>query len=119
MILERTLREFGIIGKVVEVNSGPTVTQYEMELQTGTKLNKLLSINREISLALAKREVRIQAPIPGKSTVGVEIPNDVISPVSLREILENVPSNKENNKLLAALGKNIMGKSIFVEIVFI
>jgi len=116
MTLERTLREFGIIGKVVEVNSGPTVTQYEMELQTGTKLNKLLSINREISLALAKRDVRIQAPIPGKSTVGVEIPNDVVSPVSLREILENVPSNKVNNKLLAALGKNIMGKSLFVEI---
>jgi len=114
--LEKTLKEFGIIGKVVEVNSGPSVTQYEMELQTGTKLNKLLSINREISLALAKKDVRIQAPIPGKSTVGVEIPNDATSPVSLREILENVPQNKVNNKLLAALGKNIMGKSLFVEI---
>lgn len=114
--LEKTLREFGIMGKVVEVNSGPTVTQYEMELQTGTKLNKLLSINREISLALAKRDVRIQAPIPGKSTIGVEIPNDVVSPVSLREILENVPENKSSNKLLVALGKNIMGKSLFCEI---
>ncbi len=116
VILEKTLREFGIVGKVVEVNSGPTVTQYEMELQTGTKLNKLLSINREISLALAKRDVRIQAPIPGKSTVGIEIPNEVISPVSLREILENVPENKVGNKLLVALGKNIMGKSLFAEI---
>lgn len=114
--LEKTLKDFGIIGKVVEVNSGPTVTQYEMELQTGTKLSKLLSINREISLALAKRDVRIQAPIPGKSTVGVEIPNEVISTVSLREILENVPQNKINNKLLVALGKNIMGKSLFAEI---
>ena len=114
--LEKTLKEFGIIGKVVEVNSGPTVTQYEMELQTGTKLNKLLSINREISLALAKKDVRIQAPIPGKSTVGIEIPNENISTVSLREILENVPQNKVNNKLLVALGKNIMGKSLFAEI---
>lgn len=114
--LEKTLKEFGIIGKVVEVNSGPTVTQYEMELQTGTKLNKLLSINREISLALAKRDVRIQAPIPGKSTVGIEIPNEVISSVSLREILENIPQNKVGNKLLVALGKNIMGKSLFAEI---
>lgn len=87
-----------------------------MELQTGTKLSKLLSINREISLALAKRDVRIQAPIPGKSTVGIEIPNEVISMVSLREILENVPQNKVNNKLLVALGKNIMGKSLFAEI---
>lgn len=55
MILEKTLRDFGIIGKVVEVNSGPSVTQYEMEIQTGTKLSKLLSINRELSLALAKK----------------------------------------------------------------
>lgn len=116
MILEKTLRDFGIIGKVVEVNSGPAVTQYEMELQTGTKLSKLLSINKEISLALAKKDVRIEAPIPGKSTVGVEVPNDAVSPVSLKEILENIPQNKVNNKLLVALGKNIMGKPRFAEI---
>lgn len=115
-ILEKTLRDFGIIGKVVEVNAGPAVTQYEMELQTGTKLSKLLSINKEISLALAKKDVRIEAPIPGKSTVGVEIPNEAVSPVALKEILENIPQNKVNNKLLVALGKNIMGKSKFCEI---
>ena len=115
-ILEKTLRDFGIIGKVVEVNAGPAVTQYEMELQTGTKLSKLLSINKEISLALAKKDVRIEAPIPGKSTVGVEIPNESVSPVALREILENIPQNKVNNKLLVALGKNIMGKARFCEI---
>lgn len=114
--LEKTLREFGIFGKVVEVNSGPAVTQYEMELQTGTKLNKLLSINKEISLALAKKDVRIEAPIPGKSTVGIEVPNESISPVSLKEILEQVPQNKVNSKLLVALGKNIMGKARFCEI---
>lgn len=115
-LLEKVLRDFGINGKVVEVNTGPSVTQYEMELQTGTKLSKLLGINREISLALAKKDVRIQAPIPGKSTVGIEIANDTTSPVSLREILENAPSSKANSKLLVALGKNIMGKSIFAEI---
>ena len=116
VILERVLKDFGIIGKVVEVNSGPSVTQYELEIQSGTKLNKILSINREISLALAKKDVRIQAPIPGKSTVGIEIANDEIRAVSLREILESVPSNKSNSKLLVALGKNIMGKSVFAEI---
>ena len=116
MILEKTLRDFGIIGKVVEVNSGPSVTQYEMEIQTGTKLSKLLSINRELSLALAKKDIRIEAPIPGKSTVGIEIPNETVAMVSLREILENVPQNKVGNKLLVALGKNIMGKSLFAEI---
>lgn len=116
IILERVLKDFGIIGKVVEVNSGPSVTQYELEIQSGTKLSKILSINREISLALAKKDVRIQAPIPGKSTVGIEIANEEIRPVSLREILESVPSNKTNSKLLVALGKNIMGKSVFAEI---
>ena len=116
MIIEKTLRDFGIIGKVVEVNSGPAVTQYEMELQTGTKLSKLLSINKEISLALAKKDVRIEAPIPGKSTVGIEVPNETVSPVALKEILEQVPQNKVNSKLLVALGKNIMGKSRFCEI---
>ena len=115
-ILEKTLRDFGIFGKVVEVNSGPAVTQYEMELQTGTKLSKLISINKEISLALAKKDVRIEAPIPGKSTVGIEVPNETVSPVALKEILENVPQNKVNSKLLVALGKNIMGKSKFCEI---
>ncbi len=116
VILEKTLREFGIVGRVVEVNSGPSVTQYELEIQTGTKLNRLLSINREISLALAKRDVRIQAPIPGKSTVGIEVANDVISMVSMREIIENVPENKKSNKLLAVLGKNILGQTKFCEI---
>lgn len=115
-ILETVLKDFGIIAKVVEVNSGPSVTQYELEVQSGTKLNKILSINREISLALAKKDVRIQAPIPGKSTVGIEIANDEVRSVSLREILEAVPQNKVNSKLLVALGKNIMGKSIFCEI---
>lgn len=116
VILERVLKDFGIIGKVVEVNSGPSVTQYELEIQSGTKLSRLLSINREISLALAKKDVRIQAPIPGKSTVGIEIANDTTAPVSLREILETVPSNKANSKLLVALGKNIMGNSIYCEV---
>ena len=115
-ILEKTLRDFGIIGKVVEVNSGPAVTQYEMELQTGTKLSKLLSINKEISLALAKKDVRIEAPIPGKSTVGIEVPNESVSPVALKEILEQIPQNKVNSKLLVELGKNIMGKARFCEI---
>ncbi len=114
--LQNTLKDFGIIGHVVEVNSGPAVTQYELEVQTGTRLSKLLGINKEISLALAKKDVRIEAPIPGKSTVGVEIPNDAVSPVSLREILQDVPQNKVNSKLLVALGKNIMGKSKFCEI---
>ena len=115
-ILERVIKDFGIVGKVVEVNTGPTVTQYELEIQSGTKLSKITSINKEISLALAKKDVRIQAPIPGKSTVGIELANDTTTPVTLREILETVPKAKASNKLLVGLGKNIMGKTIFAEI---
>ena len=116
IILERVLKDFGVIGKVVEVNTGPTVTQYELELQAGTKVSRILSIHREISLALAKKDVRIQAPIPGKSTIGIEIPNDFTTIVSAREILEKIPKNKDNAKLLVALGKNIMGNIVFTEI---
>jgi S-DNA-T family DNA segregation ATPase FtsK/SpoIIIE len=116
IILERVLRDFGVIGKVVEVNTGPTVTQYELELQAGTKVSRILSIHREISLALAKKDVRIQAPIPGKSTIGIEIPNDFTTTVSTREILEKIPKKKDNSKLLVALGKNIMGDTVYAEL---
>ncbi|MDD3241557.1 MAG: DNA translocase FtsK [Bacilli bacterium] len=114
--LETVLKDFGIICKVVEVNVGPSVTQYELEIKTGTKVSKITSLNKEISLALAKKDVRIQAPIPGKSTVGIELANENVQMVGLREILETVPNNKSNSKLLVALGKNIMGNSIYCEI---
>lgn len=115
-VLERVLGDFDIIGKVVEVNIGPSVTQYEMELKAGTKVSKLLGINREISLALAAKDVRIQAPIPGKNTIGVEIPNAETTMVTVKEILETIPSSMQNSKLLVVLGKNIMGRSIYAEI---
>lgn len=116
VLLEKVLKDFDIYAKVVEVNSGPRVTQYELEVQSGTKLNRITSISKEISLALAKKDVRIQAPIPGKGTVGIEMANDIASSVSLREILETVPASKKDSKLLVALGKNIMGSSIYTEI---
>ena len=115
-ILEKVLRDFGIIGKVVEVNIGPTVTQYELELNSGTKVSRLLGINREISLALAKKDVRIQAPIPGKSTVGIEMPNDIPQMVGLKETMEAMPKNMAGNLLAAALGKDIMGNVAWCEI---
>ncbi len=114
--VEQVLADFGIVGKVVEVHVGPTVTQYELEIKSGTKVNKIVSLNKEISLALAKKDVRIQAPIPGKSTVGLEIPNDEVAMVSFRETLEKVPESKRNSKLLVPLGKNIMGNVIWCEI---
>ncbi len=114
--LEKVLQDFGISGKVVEVHVGPNVTQYELEIKSGTKVSKILGINREIALVLAKKSVRIEAPIPGKNTVGIELPNDQVAMVGFREILEKVPKSKDSSKLLAALGKNIMGNIVWCEI---
>ncbi len=114
--IEQVLKDFNIIGKVVMANIGPSVTQYELELKSGTKVSKITSIHREMALELGAKEVRIQAPIPGKKTVGVELPNKVTAPVMVREILEAIPEDKKGNKLLVTLGKDIMGKPRFCEI---
>lgn len=116
--LERVFNDFGMVAKVIEIHVGPAVTQYEMELQRGTKVNKVLSISREIALELSAKEVRIEAPIPGKSTVGIEIPNQTIIPVSMREIMEDLERNPKykDSKLAAPLGRDIMGNVKCVEI---
>ena len=114
--IESVLNDFGISSKVVAVTVGPAFTQYELELNTVTKLNRITSLNKEISLVLAKKDVRILAPIPGKSTVGIEIANDTTTTVYIREIMENLPKDKENNKLLVALGKDILSHTMYCEI---
>ena len=115
-LLEQVLTDFDIYGKVVAAHVGPTVTQYELEIKSGTKVSKILSLNKEIALALAAKDVRIQAPIPGKSTIGIDIPNKVTTPVSLREVLASIPKEKEDSKLLAVLGKDIMGNPRWMEV---
>ena len=115
-ILEQVFHDFNIEAHVVAANVGPSVTQFEMEVKAGTKVSKILSINREIALALGAKDVRIQAPIPGKKTIGVEIPNKTISMVTVREIMEKIPKEKEKSKLLVTLGKSIMGSPVFCEI---
>ncbi len=108
-ILERVLKDFGIAAKVVEIHIGPAVTEYELTVPPATKVNRILSIDKEIALALAAKDVIIQAPIPGKSTIGIEIPNPTISSVTLREVLESPQNLKSEAKICAALGKDIMG----------
>ncbi len=108
-ILERVLKDFGINARVVEIHIGPAVTEYELVVPNGTKVSKIVNINKEIALALAAKDVIIQAPIPGKSTIGVEIPNPTISSVTLREVLESPQFLKSDAKICAALGKDIMG----------
>lgn len=108
-ILERVLKDFGVNAKVVEIHIGPAVTEYELTVPAGTKVSRIVNINKEIALALAAKDVIIQAPIPGKSTIGVEIPNPTISSVTLREVLESPQNLKSDAKICAALGKDIMG----------
>lgn len=115
-VLHQVLKDFGIEGHVVAINPGPTVTQYELELKSGTRLSKVSGIHSEIALALAAKDVRIQTPIPGKSTIGIEIPNKKTSMVTVREILESVPKSMDSSKLLVTLGRNIMGKPVYAEI---
>ena len=108
--LENVLKDFNITATVKEVHVGPTVAQYELEVASGTRVNKITSINREIALELAKKDVRIEAPIPGKRTVGIEFANDHPRSVSFREIIDsNEMKSQFDQKLLVPLGKSIMG----------
>ena len=115
--IEDVLEEFGIPGaRVEEITVGPACTQYKLSIKAGTKLSKITSINKEISLALAKKDVRIEAPIPGTSYVGIEIANDSPTTVYIREIMEKIPKDKADKKLLVALGKDIKGEVKYCEI---
>ena len=113
--IEKVTKDFGVDVKVVAANIGPSVTQYELEVKSGTRLSKITALNKEIALDLGAKDVRIQAPIPGKKTVGIELPNKTTTPVAVREIL-GAFKNKEDSKLLAALGKSIMGEPVCCEI---
>ena len=115
-ILEKVLKDFQISAKVVEIHIGPAVTQYEIVVPAGTKVSRILSINKEIALALAAKDVRIQAPIPGKSTIGIEIPNENISAVAFREILASNNADKDKYGIMVTLGKNLMGKPIVADL---
>lgn len=116
VVLEKVLTDFDITGKIVECHIGPSVTQYELEIKAGTKVSKILGIQKEIALALAAKDVRIQAPIPGKNTIGIELPNKVISPVSFKEVMSYLPDVNSKNLLMVALGKDIMGNVKYAEI---
>ncbi len=113
--LESLLRDFGINSRVVAANVGPTVTQYELEITSGTKVSRVVSLNREIAIALAAKDVRIQAPIPGKHTIGIEIPNEKNKIVTLREVLETI-ENFDKDKLIIGLGRDIKGQPIHADL---
>lgn len=106
--LEDTFESFGVNAKVVKANLGPAVTKYEIEPATGVKVSKIVSLSNDIALALAAKDIRMEAPIPGKAVIGIEVPNNNVSMVSFREIIEGSPRNKE--KLLEVpIGRDIAG----------
>lgn len=108
--LENVLKSFGVLAKVVEVHVGPTVSQYELEIASGTRVNKITTLSREIALSLSKKDVRIEAPIPGKNTVGIEFANDNPNAVSFYEIMDSkIMKTSPDKKLMVPLGKSIMG----------
>lgn len=114
--LENTLLDFGIEAKVTGVSRGPVVTRYELELASGTRVSKIVSLTDNIALALASESVRIIAPIPGRSVVGIEIPNRIRTPVSLREILETADFKASKKDIPFVLGKGIYGNNVITDL---
>ncbi len=110
--LEATLRSFGVEAKVLQVTKGPTVTRFELQPSPGVKVSKIVNLQDDIALGLAANGVRMEAPIPGKSAIGIEVPNERQSPVFLREVLDSKEFSNTDKNLAFALGKDIAGKCI-------
>lgn len=110
------LQTFQIRASISDVHIGPAVTKYEIKPESGVKVSKVANLQNDIKMALAAKEIRIEAPIPGKSAIGIEVPNAEREVVTLKEVLANVPSRLEHSTLLFALGKNLLGESVFGEL---
>lgn len=112
MILQATLEEFGVEGKVTHVESGPTVTSYEITPAAGVRVERISALERNIALALRAQSIRIQAPIPGKGAVGIEVPNTKSAAVYLRELAESPAFHNPEVALPLALGKDVSGRMV-------
>ncbi len=117
-VIEKTLESFGITARVVEVNLGPAVTQYAIEVALGTKLSKITGLERDLALALAAPTgtIRIEAPIPGRSLVGIELPNQKAEFVTLKKMMESEVMQGHASKLAVSLGLDVSGKPIIADI---
>lgn len=114
--LQQTLHDFGVNVRVVNVSKGPTVTRYELQPEQGVKVSRIVGLTDDIKLNLAAEEIRIEAPIPGKAAVGIEVPNQEVSPVNLRDLLESEEFRKSRASLPFAVGKDIGGKPVIADI---
>jgi S-DNA-T family DNA segregation ATPase FtsK/SpoIIIE len=114
--LEGTFRNFGVPARVKAAHRGPTVTMYEVEVEAGTKVNRVLSLGDDIAYALATPDVRIIAPIPGKSAIGVEVPNKVRDFVMLGDVLSSKAAREVTKPLFVGLGKDVHGRAVLVNL---
>ena len=114
--LKKTLESFGVTVTVTNISRGPRVTRYELTPSTGVRVNKIVNLTDDIALSLAAKTIRIEAPIPGKAAVGIEVPNEVADSVFLREIIEHENFKKHKSKLAFALGKDATGDYIVGDI---
>ncbi|MDD2432789.1 MAG: DNA translocase FtsK 4TM domain-containing protein [Clostridia bacterium] len=115
-ILEETLASFDVQAKVTQVSKGPSITRYEIQPPPGVKVSRIVNLADDIALSLATPQVRIEAPIPGKAAVGIEVPNEEIAIVTLREVLETPLFQDSISKLTVALGKDIAGNPIVADL---
>ncbi|SMB97167.1 DNA translocase FtsK [Thermanaeromonas toyohensis ToBE] len=115
-ILEDTLESFGVKVKVTQVSCGPAVTRYEVQPAPGIKVSRIVSLADDIALSLAAPQVRIEAPIPGKAAIGIEVPNKEVAIVHLREVLETPAFTEATSKLTLALGKDIAGNPVIADL---
>lgn len=115
-LLDMTLKNFNVRAKVVNVTQGPTVTRFEVHPEPGVKVNKITNLTDDIKLSLAARDIRIEAPIPGKNTIGIEVPNRQSKPVLIREILRHPSFRKDNSPLTVALGLDISGTPVVTDL---
>jgi len=114
--LEQTLSLFGVKAKVVHVSCGPTITRYELQLAPGIRVNKVANLSDDIALSLAATGVRIEAPIPGKSAIGIEVPNLEVAVVTLRDVLSSQEFADADKGVIVALGKDIAGRTIITDL---
>lgn len=114
--LQTTLHNFGVNVTITNVSCGPTVTRYELQPEQGVKVSKIVSLTDDIKLNLAAADIRIEAPIPGKAAVGIEVPNATNSPVMLRDLLESKEFKNFPSDLAFAVGKDIAGKTVVADI---
>ncbi len=115
-ILEDTLKNFGVEAKVTQISKGPTITRYELQPSPGVKVSKIVGLSDDIALNLAATNIRIEAPIPGKAAVGIEIPNENIATVTVREVIQSDKYTESNSKLTYVLGKDIAGNPITADL---